>query len=44
MLLEASEQYDVVNQQFSMLAELFPAPTGGEPNNSEIAKKGITIM
>ncbi|MBP1996262.1 RNA polymerase sigma factor [Paenibacillus eucommiae] len=44
LLLEASEQYDVVNQQFSMLTELFPAPTGGEPNNPEIAKKGITIV
>ncbi|XEC95891.1 RNA polymerase sigma factor [Paenibacillus tarimensis] len=44
LLLEASEQYGLVYMQLSALAELFPAPTGGEPNDPQMAKKGIDLL
>lgn len=44
LLLEASEQYCIVFSRLSALAELFPAPTGGEPNEPDIADKGIALL
>jgi hypothetical protein len=44
LLLEAAGQYDVVYHQLSALAELFPAPTGGEPNEPQMAAQGIALL
>jgi hypothetical protein len=44
LLIEAAEHYDIVYSRLSAMAELFPAPTGGEPNEPEMANQGITLL
>ncbi|MEF3305207.1 RNA polymerase sigma factor [Paenibacillus sp. GYB003] len=44
LFMHASGQYLAVSRQLAALAELFPAPSGGEPNDPDTANKGIALL
>lgn len=44
LLQQASEHYADVSNGFAELAKMFPPPSGGEPNDPEIAQHAIVVL
>jgi len=44
LLTIASEHYSQVAESFLVLSDLFPKPSGGEPNGIEESEKAITLL